>query len=84
MRPFSLVVGVLCIVVPLVLGVWWVAVPGLIFGLWVVLVSLGPRSMWSPAPGRRIMQTCASATSSMLSLYMAAVSDLAEQARKGR
>lgn len=84
MRPFSLAVGVLCIVVPLVLGVWWVAVPGLIFGLWVVLVSLGPRLDVVTCAGAKDHANVCFSHQLDAELYMAAVSDLAKQARKGR
>ncbi|MGB5432322.1 MAG: hypothetical protein WBO21_04865 [Acidimicrobiia bacterium] len=83
-RPFNLVVGVLCIAVPLVLGLWWIAVPMLILGVWVILVSLGPRLDVVTCAGAKDHANVCFSHQLDAELYMAAVSDLAEQARKGR
>ena len=82
-RWFNLVVGALCIVVPLVFGLWWVAAPMLIFGVWVVLVSLGPRLDVVTDSGEKDHASVCFSHQLDAELYMAAVSDLAEQTRKG-
>jgi hypothetical protein len=41
-HPVRTVVGVACVVVPWFLTPWWAALPLTPFGLWVMLVSLGP------------------------------------------
>lgn len=83
-RPFNLVVGAVCIVVPLVLGLWWVAAPMLLLGAWVVLVSLGPRLDVVTHSGAKDHASVCLSHQLDAELYMAAVSDLAEQARERR
>jgi len=83
-RPFNLAVGVLCIVMPLVFGLWWIAAPMLIFGAWVILVSLGPRLDVVTRTGATDHASVCFSHQLDAELYMAAVSDLAEQARTGR
>ncbi len=83
-RPFSLLVGAACIVVPLVLALWWAAVPLGIVGLWVVLVSLGPRLEVVTHRGEKRHTSVCFSHQIDAELYMAAVTDLAEQARERR
>ena len=80
-RPFSLVVGVLCIELPLVLGLWWIAAPLFICGAWVVLVSLGPRIDVATRSGAEEHANVCFSHQIDAELYMTAVTDLAEQAR---
>lgn len=83
-RPLSLFVGVACIVLPLVLGLWWAAVPLVIVGLWLVLVSIGPRlEVVTDTGAKRHTSVCFSHRIDA-ELYMAAVRDVAEQARESR
>lgn len=80
-RPFNLVVGALCIVAPLVLGLWWVAVPMFILGVWVILVSLGPRLDAVTRSGAVEHANVCFSHQLDAELYMTAVTDLAEQTR---
>ena len=80
-RPFSLVVGALCIVAPLVLGLWWVAVPMFILGVWVILGSLGPRLDAVTRSGAVEHAIVCFSHQLDAELYMTAVTDLAEQTR---
>lgn len=41
-RWLRLAVGAACVAVPLVLGLWWLAVPLGLLGVWVALVAFGP------------------------------------------
>ena len=81
-RPLNLVVGALCAAVPLVFGLWWAAAPMLIFATWVVLVSLGPRLDVVTRSGAKEHASVCFSHQLDAELYMAAVSDVAEQARK--
>ena len=80
-RSFQLVVGVLCIVLPLVLGLWWTVVPMLILGIWVILVSLGPRLDVVTLTGADDHADVCLSHQLDAELYIAAVTDLAEQER---
>lgn len=52
-RPFRLVVGLLLIGLPPFVLPWWAAVPLLLVGVWVTLVSLGPRLEIDTHTGKR-------------------------------
>jgi len=83
-RPFNLVAGAACIAVPLILGLWWAAVPLVIFGAWVVLVSLGPRLEVVTHTGTEHHANVCLSHQIDAELYMAAVDDLVEQAQQNR
>lgn len=83
-RWINLVVGAACIVVPLVFGIWWFAAPMAIFGIWVILVSLGPRLDVVTESGMTGHASVCFSHQLDAELYMAAVTDLAEEARNGR
>lgn len=81
-RPVNLLVGVALIVVPLAFGLWWAALPAVVFGVWVVLVSLGPRlEAVTHGGAKRHASVCFSHRIDA-ELYMAAVTDVAEHARR--
>lgn len=80
-RPFNLVVGALCVVIPLALGLWWIAAPMFILGFWVILVSLGPRLDMVTRTGDAGHANVCFSHQLDAELYMTAVTDLAEQAR---
>ncbi len=42
-QPLRLALGLAWVVIPLLLGQWWWAVPSTMFGVWVVAISLGPQ-----------------------------------------
>jgi hypothetical protein len=79
-RPFNLLAGALCILVPIVLGLWWVVPPMVILGVWVILVSLGPRLAVTTRLGSVEHANVCFSHQLDAELYMTAVTDLAEQA----
>jgi hypothetical protein len=80
-RPFNLLAGALCILVPIVLGFWWVVPLTFILGVWVILVSLGPRLDVTTLSGSVEHANVCFSHQLDAELYMTAVTDLAEQAR---
>jgi len=62
-RPVSFVAGLAGIAVPFFFFPWWAALPILLVGLWVLIVSLGPASRCGPGPGPGTGRTSASAIS---------------------
>jgi hypothetical protein len=80
-RPVNLLAGVLCILVPIVLGLWWIVPPMSILGVWVILVSLGPRLDVITRSGSAEHASVCFSHQLDADLYMTAVTDLAEQAR---
>ncbi len=83
-RWVNLVVGAACIVVPLVFGLWWFAAPMAVFGIWVILVSLGPQLDVVTESGMTGHASVCFSHQLDAELYMAAVTDLAEEVRNGR
>jgi hypothetical protein len=80
-RPLNLLAGALCILVPIVLGLWWVVPLMFVLGVWVILVSLGPRlEVVTPSGTVERADVCFSHQLDA-ELYMTAVADIAEQAR---
>ena len=80
-RPFNLLAGVLCILVPIVLGLWWIVPPMFMLGVWLILVSLGPRLDVITRSGSVEKANVCFSHQLDAELYMTAVTDLAEQAR---
>lgn len=76
-RPVDLVAGLAIAATPIVLGFWWLVVPAIIVGAWVVLVSLGPRLDASIRGGRTLRADVCFAHELDAELYVHAVKDLA-------
>lgn len=76
-RPFNLLAGIASVVVPLVFGLWWLAMPLGIFGLWVILVSLGPRLDMVTLSGTKHHASVCFGHQIDADLYVAAITDLA-------
>jgi hypothetical protein len=83
-RPVNLMAGIACVVVPMVFGLWWLLLPMLILGVWVILVSLGPRLDVVARSGSEGRASVCFSHQLDAELYMAAVTDLAEQAHEGQ
>jgi hypothetical protein len=81
-RPLRLLLGAACIVVPLVFGLWWLAVPMVVAGAWVILVSLGPHLEVVTRAGARHRAGVCFSHKFDAELYLEAVNDLAEQAQQ--
>jgi len=80
-RPLRLLVGAACIAVPAVLGLWWLAVPMVVVGAWVVLVSFGPQLEVVTRAGVRHRAVVCFGHRIHAEMYAAAVNDLAEEAQ---
>jgi hypothetical protein len=81
-RPFRLLAGVAIVVAPFVLAWWWAAVPMVLVGLWVALVSLGPQLEVVTVAGARHRAAVCFGHQMDAEIYVEAVNDLAEQARQ--
>lgn len=76
-RPLRLLAGVACIAVPLILTLWWLAVPAALLGLWVILVSFGPHLEVVTRTGARHRAGVCFGHRIDAELYLAGVNDLA-------
>lgn len=81
-RPLRLVAGVAIVVAPFLLGWWWAAVPMVLVGLWVTLVSLGPQLEVVTVAGARHRAAICFGHQIDAEVYIEAVNDLAQQARQ--
>jgi hypothetical protein len=83
-RPFGVLVGVALLVTPLVLGWWWLALPMGVFGLWVILVALGPRLEVETGAGRRETAAVCFGHQFDAELFIDAVTDMAAEERRAK
>ena len=88
-RPLLLAIGAAAIAGPLVVGSWWggwwwAAMPMVILGLWVILVSFGPQLVAVTRSGARHRAAVCFGHQIDAELYAAAVHDLAGRARPPR
>lgn len=88
-RPLNLLIGAVLAAVPWLLGWWWAAGPLGVFGLWVILVSLGPRLEVLTVGGEEHHADVCFGHEDVCfgheldaEIYMAAVDDLANERRE--
>ncbi|MBN2114395.1 MAG: hypothetical protein JW785_09740 [Acidimicrobiia bacterium] len=81
-RPVSFLAGLAGIALPFFFLPWWAALPILLVGLWVVLVSLGPRLEVRTRAGKRHRVNVCFSHQLDADLYVAAVAGLVEQAQE--
>jgi hypothetical protein len=82
LRPLRLLIGVAAVVVPPFLAPWWVSVPLVLCGLWVILVALGPHLQVETHAGRRYRAGVCFSHQIDAELYLGAVEDLVAQQRR--
>ncbi len=83
-RPVRLASGLLLLAVPLFVLPWWVAVPVMLFGAWVLLVSLGPALEVKTTSGKRHRVAVCFGHQIDADLFIEAVSDFTATRRQGR
>lgn len=81
-HPVRLVVGAACILVPPALALWWAAVPLAVFGLWVILVSVGPHLEMVTSAGTKHRAAVCFGHQIDAELYVDAVGGFAAEARR--
>lgn len=79
LRPSSLLIGLAIMVIPFLLGWGWWAVSSLPMGLWVVVVSMGPRMEAKTITGRTHRVDVCFGHQIDAELYIAAVEDIASR-----
>ena len=83
-RPLRLLVGLAGVVLPWFFLPWWVSLPLLILGLWVVLVALGPQLILTTKKHERYQAPVCFGHQLDAELYMSVVEDLAAESGAGQ
>lgn len=84
-RPISLLIGLTAMVLPLLAGwAWWLTLITAPLGLWIVLVSLGPRLRVVTTTGEDHKVSVCFAHQIDADLYIAAVEDIAFETGSSR
>ncbi len=83
-RPVSLTIGLATIVAPFILGWGWWGLLTVPFGLWISLVSLGPRMVATTFDGSRLPADVCFGHQIDADLYIAAVHDIGAEIRAQR
>jgi hypothetical protein len=81
-RPVSFVAGLAGIAVPFFFLPWWAALPILLAGLWVLMVSLGPRLEVRTRAGARHRANVCFSHQLDADLYLAGVAGLVAEAQQ--
>jgi hypothetical protein len=79
-HPVRFLFGLACVAVPPFFTPWWVMVPLILLGIWVILVSLGPHLEVETLSGRKHRAGVCFGHQIDAELYAAAVNDLAAAA----
>ena len=83
-RPLRLAVGATCVLLPILLTMWWAVAPLAGLGLWVILVALGPHLVVTTRSGRAHRVGVCFAHQIDADLYAEAVTDVTERSRPQR